>query len=239
MSHWFVESGNQIQGPFSTDMVKSRLLSGTFQPTDKVWGRPLEDWRPLSWWVNSLSELQQQQHKNANPEIWHYTYDGSSFGPLAWPDLIQNLKSMRATSIDQMTQIMIWTKGMQGWVPVLEFHEIMDALEVNKRESPRAPINGKAVIKHMGNVVIAPLRNISEGGFGCDPTPGLIPGEEVIVEIQSDVFNGTVHAKAEVRYSTDTLAGFKFKQINVESRGQVVQYVRKAAGAERFFIKSA
>jgi len=239
MSQWFVDSGNQIQGPFTTDMVKNRLQSGTFHPTDKVWGRPLEEWRALSSWISSLGEILQQQQQAANPEIWHYAYDGSSFGPLAWADLIQNLKSMRSKNIDQLTQLMIWTKGMTEWVSVLEFHEIMDALEVNKRENPRAPIAGKVLIKHMGNVVIAPLKNVSEGGFGCEPTPGMIPGEEVVVELQSDVFNGAVHAKAQVRYAADTMTGFKFTQINVESRSQLVQYVRKASGVERFFFKAS
>jgi hypothetical protein len=240
MSQWFVESNNQIQGPFTADMVKSRLASGTFDPTDLVWGRVLEEWRPLNWWMSALPELMQQAQKISNPEIWHYAYQGSSYGPLPWADLIHNLKSIRGNSLDHLTQIMIWTRGMKEWVSVLEFHEIMDALEVNKRESPRAPLEGRAVIKYMGNVTIAPLKNVSAGGFGCEPTPNLIPGEEVLVEIHSDALGAAVHAKAQVRYSTDRLVGFKFLQINVESRGALVQYVRKATtGTERFFIKSA
>lgn len=238
MSQWFVESGNQIQGPFSTDMVKSRLASGTFQSTDKVWGRPLEEWRPLGTWLSSLGEILQQRQKSAYPEIWHYAFDGSSFGPLAWPDLVENLKSMRAKNINQLTQTMIWTKGMKDWISILEFHEILEALEVNKRESARAPISGKALLKHRGHVSIAPLKSISEGGFGCETVPGLIPGEELLVEIQSAAFQSPVHAKAEVRYNAETVTGFKFTQINVESKGQVVQHVRKSSGVERFFVKA-
>lgn len=220
-------------------MVKNRLTSGTFDSTDKIWGRVLEEWRPLSWWITALPELLQQSEKISNPEIWHYAYNGSSYGPLPWADLIHNLKSIRGTSLDHLTQIMIWTKGMKEWVSVLEFHEIMDALEVNKRESPRAPILGKVVIKQQGNSIVAPLKNISEGGFGCEPTPGLIAGEEVVVELQSESLGGSVHAKAEVRYNAESLTGFKFTMINVENKSIVVQYVRKAAGAQRFFLKSA
>src|SRR5580658_7517106 len=118
MRQWFVESGDQIQGPFTTEMVQSRLLAGNFSTSDKIWGRMLDEWRAISWWMTSLNELMQQQKQIADPEIWHYAYDGESFGPLAWNDLIHNLKSMRASSMDQLMAIMIWTKGMKEWASV-------------------------------------------------------------------------------------------------------------------------
>lgn len=186
MSQWFVESANHVQGPFTTEAVQKRLISGQFQPTDKIWGRVLSEWRPLSWWTTSLRELVTQEKQLANPEIWHYAYNGSTFGPLAWNDLVQNLRSMRASSIDELFHLRIWTKGMKEWAPVLEFHEIINELGVNKREHPRAEIAGQAILKSMGNVLAAPIRTISEGGFGCDPVPGLLPGENVTVEIQSE-----------------------------------------------------
>lgn len=238
MSQWFVESSGQIHGPFTTESVQSRLMSGTFSPNDKVWGRVMEDWRALSWWNSSVQELQQQEKQIVNPEIWHYANGGASFGPLAWNDLINNLKSIRATSLDQLTNIVIWTKGMTDWAPVLEFHEIVDALGVNRREFPRADIKGKAVLRSLGNVYISPLMNISEGGFGAEPIPGLLAGESVTVELQCDDFKSPLHAKAQVRYSTSTIIGCKFTQINVEMRGMVIQYVRKSSGVQKFILKA-
>lgn len=239
MAHWFVDSSGQIEGPFSTEMVQSRLRAGAFQAGDRIWGRAMDEWRTLSWWQMSLNELSQHETRIANPEVWHYAFGGATHGPLAWNDMLNNLKGVRANSMDQLVQVLVWTKGMKEWASIMEFHEILEAIGVNKRDSARAELNGKAVIKSLGNVYVTPLRHVGEGGFGCDTVPGLMSGEQVTVELQSDVFKSPVHAKAEVRYVTDRLTGLKFTQVNVEFRSVIVQYVRKSANSQKYFVKDA
>ena len=233
MAQWFVERAGQIEGPFSTEMIQNRLQAGTFNPDDRVWGRAMEEWRTLSWWSMSLNELATYQRSVANPEVWHYAHDGSTYGPLAWNDMLSNLKGLRATSMDQLVNVMVWTKGMKEWASVLEFHEILESLGVNKRDTPRAAITGKAIIKALGNTFVSPLRHVGEGGCGCDAIPGLTPGETVTIELQSDALKASVHAKAQVRYVTDRLVGLKFTQLNVENKGLIVQYVRRSVEAQK------
>jgi hypothetical protein len=238
MAHWFVDSNTQIEGPYTTEMILSRIHAGQLQPTDQIWGRVLEDWRPISWWQSSLDELSLKAIQISNPEIWHYAYDGSTYGPLAWGDLVHNLKSIRSTSLEQLSAILIWTKGMKDWAPVLEFHEIMEELGVSKREYARAEItSGEATVKSQGNVFRAPLKTVSEGGFGMASVPGLIAGEMVVVELNSPELRDTIHAKAEVRYVTDRVVGFKFTQVNIESKNQLIHYVKKMG--KNLFMKTA
>ncbi len=240
MSQWFVEISDEVQGPFTTEAIQNRLVGGQLKTTDRIWGRMLEEWRTVGWWQTSLNQLSQVERQVSHPEVWHYAHNGTTFGPLAWPDLVHNLKTLRASSIDQLVQIMIWTRGMKDWAPVTDFHEIMDALGVNKREAARAKIQGQAVIKSLGNTYIAPLRTVSEGGFGCDPVPGLFSGEVVTVEFQCGDAKEVVHAKAQVQYVNDGAIGFRFTQLNVESRGIIVQYVKKSSSdGSKFFLKSA
>lgn len=239
MSRWFIEASGQIEGPFTTEMIQSRLQAGTIQPTDKVWGRAMDEWRTLSWWSLSLKELSKYEQIIAHPEVWHYGFSGTTHGPMSWDDMINNLKMVCSQSMDQFVQTMVWTKGMKEWAPVMEFHEILDAVGLNKRESPRGEVQGKAIIKSLGNVYVSPLRHVGEGGFGCDAIPGLMAGETVTIELQSDSFKTAVHAKAQIRYMTDRLAGFKFLQVNVESRAAIVEHVRRSGGSQRYFVKNA
>lgn len=240
MANWFVEHSGQIEGPYSTETIQARLREGHLAQTDQIWGRVMEEWRSLSWWTTSLNDIMNKEKQITHPEIWHYAYNGETFGPLNWDELIHRLRMLTDSHLDRLREMMIWTQGMSEWASVVEFHDIMDGLGINKREFARAPVNGKAVIKSRGNTFIAPLRSISEGGFGTDVIPNLLAGETVTVELQSGAFSDVVRAQAQVRYVSGPTVGFKFSNISVESRGIIVQFVRKtAAGAGAFFKGAA
>src|SRR5690606_6063040 len=109
-----------------------------------------------------------------------------------------------------------WTKGMKAWAPIFEFNDLLDDLGINKRQFPRADIEGRVSIKVGSQSLDGILLTISEGGFGADQLTGLTVGQTVSVEINSDAFYDPIHAKAEVRYITESgYVGFRFQNINM------------------------
>lgn len=239
MFTWFIESSGQIEGPYSTDVVKARIKEGQLMASDMIWGRIMEEWRPVSWWVTSLDEMLEKEKRLARPEVWHYGIEGQTYGPFNWETLISRLRVVLSQAPNRLPQILIWTQGIKEWTNIIEFHNILEALGVNKRQHPRAAISGRTVIRAAGRTYVAPLRTISEGGFGTDTIGGISSGENVTVEIQSDALSEVIHARAVVRYVTSQSAGFKFSNINVESTGMIVQYVRRASPDSRGFSNAA
>ncbi|MGE0762519.1 MAG: GYF domain-containing protein [Bdellovibrionales bacterium] len=221
-----------VSGPFSTEEVKNLATQGEFQDRDLIWGRMQVDWKPLGWWMVELPNLLAKTKEVRDPRLWHYAVGGSSFGPFSREDLVVKLKE---TNLNQ--EVLIWTKGMKAWAPIYEFNDILDSVGLNKRQYPRAEIEGKVSIKVGQQSLDGNLLVISEGGFGADQLSGLTAGQVVTIEINSDSFYDPIHAKAEVRYVTENgYVGFRFQNINMEARGAIIQYVRSSG---RTFVRAA
>ena len=229
---WFVKQGERIDGPFTSDDVTKRLGNGSFSRHDLIWGPGNEAWQNLQSWQASLNSIggDQEQTQVTVIESWHFAVDGQSKGPFTREQLLKQLKGLNG-------DIMLWTKGMKEWAPLYEFHDFMTELGINKRQFPRAEVTGKAVIKSTGSTLVAPLLSISEGGFGVEMDGGLVPGESVTVELQTSAFREAISAKAEVRYQGVGVMGFKFTQLNVETRGAIIQFIK--TNQVRFPLKGA
>ena len=230
---WFVQLGELIEGPFSTEDVQNRLRAGQLAPQHLIWGPGLEQWLNLKSWTQELSNLSSSdtQHPGV-PEAWHYAAQGVSRGPMPRQTLIGELKGQTTLS-----DVMIWTKGMKEWAPLFEFHDLLNEIGVNKRQFPRCDVTGKVVIRGSGTTLIAPLLSISEGGFSITLSEGLVSGESLSVELQCPSFREVLHAKAEVRYASQGIVGLKFTQISVETRGAIIQFIKQ--NQMRFAIKAA
>ncbi|MGE0528846.1 MAG: PilZ domain-containing protein, partial [Bdellovibrionales bacterium] len=187
----------------------------------------------LQWWTRELPHLSSKfQSGPVSHEVWHYALHGKSHGPLTQEQLVSALRSLGS-----LGDVLLWTKGMKEWAPLFEFHDILSAVGVNKRQFPRAEVKGKALIKAGGATLVAPLTSISEGGFGIQLEAGLVPGELVTVEIQSPSFREPLQAKAECRYLNNGVVGMKFTKISLENKGAIVQFVRQ--NQTRFVLKAA
>jgi hypothetical protein len=229
---WFVQSGEKIEGPFSTEDVQARMGAGHFNKQSLIWGPGVEAWQSMQAWTLNLSGMAPGGvGAEIVSEAWHYAHGGQSRGPMTREELIGQLKDI------SNGEIMLWTKGMKEWAPLYEFHDLLTEVGINKRQYPRADLTGKAVIKSSGNIMIAPLLSISEGGFGVGLDAGFVSGESVTVELQSSSFRDPLQAKAEVRYVGQGVIGFKFSQINVETRGLIIQFIKQ--NQVRFTIKAA
>lgn len=232
MAQWFVLRNDVVTGPFSTEEVKSLATQGEVQDRDMIWGNLQAEWRQIGWWMVELPNLLAQTKQIKDPRQWHFAVNGTAFGPFSRDDLIAKLRETPLTG-----DILLWTKGMKAWAPIFEFNDILDEVGVNKRQFPRADIEGRVVIKVGNQSVDGILLTISEGGFGADQLQALTPGQVVAVEINSDAFYDPIHAKAEVRYVTDSgYVGFRFQNLNMEGRGAIIQYVRNAG---RTFARAA
>jgi len=193
----------------------------------------MDAWTNIQQWQQSLSGLNQTADPESTviTEAWHYACGGQSHGPMTRSKLVDEVKSL------QGGEVMVWTKGMKEWAPLYEFHDLLNEIGINKRQFPRAELTGKAVLRTDGQVLIAPLLSISEGGFGVALENGLVSGQPVTVELQSPVFLGSLHGKAEVRYLGEGVIGFKFTQISQEAKGTIIQFIKQ--NQIRFPIKAA
>lgn len=205
---------------------------GQVEDRDLIWGRLQSEWKPLGWWMIEVPNLIAKNREVRDPRLWHYALNGTAFGPYTRDDLLIQLKEVNLSG-----EVLLWTKGMKAWAPIFEFNDILDAIGVNKRQYPRAEIEGKVQIKLGTQLLEGTLETVSEGGFGAENLNGLTVGQVLPVELISDAFYDPLHVKAEVRYITDGgYVGFRFQNLGSEARSAVVQYVK---GYGRTFVKAA
>ncbi len=230
---WFVQKDEGVHGPLSEDEVKSRLASGQLTSMHMIWCRGLESWMRLESWQQQLPHLATITHAEPEPETWHYASGGKSFGPFEKVQLVHELKNLESPA-----DVMVWKKGMKEWAPLFEFHDLLTDIGVNKRQFPRADIQGRAVLKTNEQTLIAQLVTISEGGCGLVIDPGLlVPGQPFQLEMQSPAWPSPIHAKAECRYISESFAGVKFTHLSSEAKGSIISFVKQSQ--TRFVLKAA
>lgn len=229
---WFVQKDDVVDGPMSTEDVQTRLQTGQISPNAMIWGRGMPSWQKVEWWMRELPKLATAQHIELSPDSFHFAYQGKSYGPFVKDILLQELRV-----VDNLTDVMIWTKGMKEWAPLFEFHELISAMGVNKRQFPRAELEGRAVIKTVDSTLIGRLVAIGEGGCGIMVEGNLVAGQPVSLEMQSTSFRDVLNAKAEVRFVSGGTVGMKFTQLSSENKAAIISFVRQ--NQTRFVIKSA
>ncbi len=222
MAQWFVTSNDIVEGPFSTEELKSRVQSGTFGESHLIWGRSMQDWRKPSRWLSDLSGLLEKMNADQDYRHWHYSHEGQSLGPMNREKLLEALKNIKRSS-----DVLIWTKGMKAWAPLYEFHDLMDEVGVNKRQFPRANIVGKITARWEEKACTGQLDTISEGGCGGIGFVDLVPGMTVTLDLESANLFEALKMKAEVRYVNDNgYAGFRFQKLSMETRSAIIQHIK-------------
>ena len=223
MSQWFVIQNEKVAGPFSESEVKAQVAEGRLLGENQIWGRALNEWKTISWWMKESPQVINASVKPQSEQFWHYAVDGDSRGPFNRVELINELKNQRATN-----QILLWTKGMKAWADLYEFHDILDELGLNRREHLRTSINGSVIVKYDQLTALGQLKTLSSGGFGAVQLNQQISiGQTVTVELKSEQLGQTVSAKATVQYISDTgFYGFKFQALNMEAKSLIIDYIK-------------
>ena len=230
---WFVQIDDQVDGPLTSQEIQSRLQTGQLAAHHLVWGAGMEQWRNVSWWTRESQFVAAETSVSETVrEVWHYALNGESKGPFQREALIDDLKKLGS-----LGDVLLWTKGMKEWAPLFEFHDILTSIGVNKRQFPRADINGQVTMKtNTGTTLVAPLLTLSEGGMGVQLEEGVTSGMSVNLEITSPAFRAPLHAKADVRYVANGITGLRFSNISPENKGAIVSFVRQSQ--TRFVLKA-
>ena len=93
------------------------------------------------------------------------------------------------------------------------------------RQADRAPLNSRLTLRIGATSYRGWCENISRGGVGFTCAAPLRPGDEVGIEIESDVL-GSIEARAVVRHSAAFHGGCEFVFISPLEQQMIAQYVR-------------
>lgn len=224
MRTWFVSINEQVRGPFTQDEIKTHLAEGTIPLDSRIWGRGQTDWVIASNWMKAPQAAVIDPVRAKQEQAWHYAVQGVSKGPMPRAQLVNELRATR-----QKDEVLVWTKGMKAWSDLFEFHDLLEEIGLNKREHPRAAIDGQVVLKtEDGKAIIGQLKSISPGGLGVGQIiEPLSIGQVVTVEVRSPMLGDTIATKATVQYVTDSaFVGMKFVSVSMESKSRILEYVR-------------
>jgi hypothetical protein len=229
MNQWFTFHNERVQGPFSTDQMQEMIESRSLSEQHLVWGSPMTKWMNPGAWAMNLASLETQVKRNHTAQMWHYAFDGEAFGPFTRDELIHELKNTKKPH-----EALLWSKGLKSWSPVFEFYDVMEDIGINRRQYPRARVEGRVALKIDDQNVIGVLQMIGEGGFGASGLSDLNPGQFVSVEILARSFREPIYAKAEVRSVEENgSCGFRFVQISIEAKSKIIQYIRQSMGSAK------
>ncbi|MCB9026182.1 MAG: DUF4339 domain-containing protein [Bdellovibrionaceae bacterium] len=222
MGKWFIFENNEVQGPFDTNSVEKKIESGSLGNDCLIWGQPQNDWKSPTWWRNHLHELLTQHPTSQKEKQWHFVVDEVSSGPLSREDFLKQIQE-----IENKKDILIWTTGMEDWLPLFEFEDLLNEIGISKRKHSRTNIQGQAIVEFNGQSYIGQLKTVSAGGCGISGINNLSIGSEVNLILKSNAFHQELRAKAEVRFISETgFIGFMFQAINSEDKATIINYIR-------------
>lgn len=98
------------------------------------------------------------------------------------------------------------------------------------RRWERAPLNSRLTLKIGSTCYRGWCENIGCGGLGFTCAAPLNPGDEIGIEIDSDVL-GSIEARAVVRHSAAFRGGCEFVFISPLEQQMIAQYVRMTDNA--------
>lgn len=224
MGRWFICKSEKVQGPLTADEIKAQVASGTLPLDCLIWGRGHKEWIALSRWIKDVGH-REESVSTVQEQLWHYAIDGTSKGPMTRAELVNEIKGIK-----QKDEVLVWTKGMKAWADLFEFHDLLDDVGLNRREHPRAPIHGQAILTaDDGQSVIGQLKTISSGGLGVTHVgQNLKIGQTLMVEIRSAELGDSITSKATVQYVTQSgYVGFRFVSLSMENKARIMQYVKQ------------
>lgn len=221
MIRWFVAQNDSIAGPFSTEEIKAKSIRDTQFRSSMIWGWPIAEWKSMQWWLKQIDEVLSKIDFQEQDHEWYYAHGGESFGPLSRRDLLKQLGT-----IPEKSDLMLWKEGMKAWTSILEFHDIMDAIGIGRRQHHRRKIAGTAKVTVDTHIHLAQIESISIGGCGLTQVENVITGEIIHLEIKSEAFYDVIRVSAEVRYINNGYVGLKFQSLNSEAQAMIIQYIR-------------
>lgn len=218
---WFLLTEGQVSGPFSKTDVEARLST---LKNPLIWGRGQSDWVPQERWNKVLRDLDNAGKTRVGTDRqWKIRVAGQELRPMDHDQMLDHLKSLK-----DLSDVQIWTEGYTEWKDIYQIHKIMDELGVSRRQHPRVPIMGTLTCEGAAGPFNARVLSVSEGGLGVTEAPQAKIGEKFKTILKSPNLYAPIHATCEVVYvGHDGYAGMKFVGIQSESKGVIIEYVKK------------
>ena len=222
----FVNSKSQIFGPYPPEDLSVRIDKNEFSKEALIWWHGQRQWLPIADWKDHVASILATEEKAAQTLIWHVFHDDLTTGPLSRKEMLELLGSLNA-----LHGVSAQSSAMAQPKPVFELKDVIAQLGVDRRQTERTPLIGKATISVI-NRAIAPLRltvaEISLGGAGVDGGHALLTGDQVKIVIESENLPASLDASAEVIYvSRLGIVGLRFTELAPETRELIEAYVRR------------
>jgi hypothetical protein len=236
MSHenariWFVFHDKKVLGPFLRDEVLLKVKENAYKATDLVWQRGAQRWQKLEDWETQKNGIEKPLTSNPSREVMFYVQAGGlNAGPIPASKVLEQIRKKKLPP-----STLLWTEGLNQWLPVYESPLMVAEMGLNKRRYPRAPFVGTVKLDFLdGDKSVETLGiSVSEGGMGIRLVSDLELGQEISLTVNSELLSSKFFARAVPVYKTADEIGLQFAQLSTEGRAAVVEYVIQFEGAHR------
>ena len=223
---WFVCCNQVVTGPLQTEQVQSRMETGEWTSNAFIWWKGQREWLPLHSWAAELEGLLAVDDNAVSP-VWYVDMGfAAPLGPVTVGELV---KILQGTAEIGATRV--WTAAMTNWKPIYEVPQVMDLLNISRRETDRAPLMGAVIISRPLDglaPLLARAASISLGGMGLNGAADLRKGDECQLLVKSLEFPAGLHLQGHVVYVMSTgYAGIKFVRPNSEAQSLIHDYIRR------------
>lgn len=218
---WFVLNQGQVFGPFSTNEVEEQLQANTWNADCRIWWRGQQEWMSADQWRRELPQIVTGQ-QNKEEKTWYLAVYGDCIGPLSFSELIRQIKEQKNPK-----DLRVWSEFLDDWHSLFNIPDVMQALGIRERKTPRAHIQGTAEFKINNSQHTFDLATLGAGGFGIKYALFLKPGQIVPVTLHSSALAAPIFATAKVLYvSQDAVTGLQFQSIAAEAKALIVSFLK-------------
>jgi hypothetical protein len=145
-AEWYFTRGGETEGPVAFSELK--IKAGNYMlkpPVEMVWTEGMADWKPVAE-VEGLAEtrgkvLPQSEGEPAKNQ-WFYLQRGEHKGPVS---LAEMKKMVSDPTFDPPVQ-MVWTDGMDRWLPVYGVPALCEPVPGQEKPAARAVVEIKPVV---------------------------------------------------------------------------------------------
>jgi hypothetical protein len=235
---WFLYSNEVVSGPFSTEDVQGKIVTGVLGANAHIWWKGQREWIPISTWLNQVDRVVQNAQDRAQKPVWYVDSGKSPTGPLTEKELIDHL---RATP--SLARVRLWAVGMEKWTSLFELADVMELLGLSRRENERAPLMGTVAVSRSNDDpqgFVLRAASISVAGMGVQGRHDLRCGDSISIVVKSAEMPSPIALRGEIAYVTaNGYAGIRFEKVQPETLSTIVEYVKRFNADEITEVKAA
>jgi hypothetical protein len=223
---WFLYSNDVVSGPFSTEDVQNKIVTGILGANTHIWWKGQREWIPISTWLNQVDRIVQNAQDRAQKPVWYVDAGKSPTGPLTEKELIDHLKNTPS-----LARVRLWAVGMEKWTSLFELSEVMELLGLSRRENERAPLMGTVAVSRSNDDpqgFVLRAASISVAGMGVQGRHDLRCGDSISMIVKSAEIPSSLSLRGEIAYVTaNGYAGIRFETVHAEAHSLIVDYVKR------------